>query len=160
MRQHTKRHATARLALLAVVAVLGVAGLASAGSSGRCVTAVIPSAFTLPDGSVHAAGPLRICHDRDYSPVAGLHTTWVDGKPVGTFLSYLGESEGPGGEPYVQFADLHSGVWLLQGYAVAERGHYRTYRIESFGPRRGKALDLDRMAQGIRPDDVVLVAAR
>lgn len=159
MKKTTRQHTTLRLAAI-VLALWGAAGIASAGS-GRCVTAVIPTAFALPDGSVHEAGPLRICHDRDYSPVAGLHTTWVHANAVASFISRMDLSEGAerNAAPYLQFLDLHTGVWLLQGYAVPEGGRYRTFELGPARPARGAGLDLERIAQMLDEEDVVLVAA-
>lgn len=65
----------------AVILVIGVALFASAVSAqdrGTCVTAWVPEAFALPDGSMRVAGKFTLCVDRALNPVADLHRLSTD----------------------------------------------------------------------------------
>jgi hypothetical protein len=67
--------------------VLGLALAASSASAqdrGTCVTAQVPEAFTLPDGSLHVAGKFTLCVHSALNPVAGLHRLSTDAE--GTIL--------------------------------------------------------------------------
>ena len=71
----------------AAILVIGLALFASAASAqdrGACVTAQVPEAFTLPDGSVHVAGKFTLCVHSALNPVAGLHRLSTDAE--GTIL--------------------------------------------------------------------------
>jgi hypothetical protein len=48
-----------------------------------CVTAHVPEAYVLPDGSVHDAGKLSLCLSQTLSPVAGLHRLAIEGHTLG-----------------------------------------------------------------------------
>ena len=73
---------TTTLMLLAAC-LIGTSAIA-----GECYTAAIVSTVTLPDGSQHDAGSIRLCRDQ-LSPAYGLHTTYVDGMPIGIFRSRI-----------------------------------------------------------------------
>lgn len=103
-----------------------------------CVRADIAETFVLPDGSQHPAGQLRICLDRDYSPVAGLHTIAADGHTTGMFLSRRIKPEvGSAGASQVAFVRDAGGVLVLRGYMLA-----RGDRVESYwmAPARSGAV--------------------
>jgi len=58
---------------LGILLAFGLLVCASAAwGQDACVTAAVPSAFTLPDKSVHAAGRLTVCTSRALTPVVGL----------------------------------------------------------------------------------------
>ncbi len=130
------RHSSRRVVLtwLAAAAVLAVAVPALAGGAGRgtCVTLTIQVPFELPDGSVHAAGALRICDSISYSPVSSLHATYVDGAAVG-FLSSERRSAEAGKEmaPTVYFEQDASGTLRLLGYVLPSRRGSVSYRLAS-----------------------------
>ena len=93
-----------------------------------CVRADVAEAFVLPDGSQHPAGQLRICLDRDYSPVAGLHTIAADGRTSGMFLSRRVKPEVDSPDaPQVAFVRDASGVLVLRGYTLARGGRVEAY---------------------------------
>ena len=117
---------------LAVIAML-LAGTTSAGphETGRCYSADVPETLILPDGAEHEAGWLRVCMTRKLSPVQGLHTTYIDGRPIGAFNSRLGTNE-DGSEtekPFFLFRRTFDGKLALLGYAVRQEGTMRTYRM-------------------------------
>jgi hypothetical protein len=111
------------------VAVLFVSCGALWAASTPCIRADMFRPFILPDGSYHQSGTLRLCLDREYSPVAGLHRTLVDGDPIGMFISKSVLSEGvePGQQPVVIFRRMHGGRLALLGYAVPVHGRTRIY---------------------------------
>jgi len=103
---------------LCLVAAQGAAGAAK----GVCVSAEIEESFRLPDGSVHPAGRLSLCHHSDYSPVASFHRSKVDGMTVSMHLSRRGESElGDSDSPFIMFSREADGTLLLLGYAHSGR---------------------------------------
>ena len=105
-------------ALFTAILVL-VAGSVSA-ETGRCYSADIPAAMVLPDGSVHGAGELRICYQKKFTPVSGLHRTYVDGRVIGVFMS-LSQAPEEGGNnqyPFFVFQPNALGEYVFQGYAT------------------------------------------
>ena len=111
-----------RSVFLTIVALTLVGGVAAAGELGRCYTATLPSGVVLPDGSTHAPGSLKICLSREYSPVTGLHATYVDGRPIGLFQARARGAEAPADseDPFFLFLRNANGELVLQGYAVPD----------------------------------------
>jgi hypothetical protein len=114
--------------------VLGVLLLmvpASAGELGRCISADVPDAVVLPDGSTHAAGSLQVCLTSKESPVRGRHATSIDGKAVAAFQSELGMAEADAlpGVAYFVFQRNDRTELVLLGYAANVSGKWRTYRL-------------------------------
>lgn len=103
---------------------------------GRCAVADVPSAIVLPDDTVHPAGALKVCFDRIYSPVAGLHVTYLDGRSVGMFVSRMDQSEGLGGqqEPFFVFGRNRDGQLVLEAYAWPDHERFYIYRVRGAGP--------------------------
>ena len=111
---------------------------------GTCVRAELPWPVVLPDGTRHAAGLLRICYDRSYTPVAGLHRTFVDGDFVGMFISRRVQSEGPvpNQAPFMLFRRDVDERWRLQGYALPDGTGLVSYRLtDTSKSRRGGARE-------------------
>jgi len=82
--------------LLGAVLVVGLAACASATwaqDRGSCVTSIVPEAFTLPDGSLHAAGRLTLCTVLALNPVVGLHRMWSDGDGASLVMSRRARAE-------------------------------------------------------------------
>lgn len=82
--------------LLGVVLAIGLAACASASwaqERGACVSSNVPEAFTLPDGSVHAAGRLTLCTVEALNPVLGLHRMWPDGGGASLVMSRRARAE-------------------------------------------------------------------
>ena len=101
-----------------------------------CVRADIEEPFVLPDGSRHPAGLLRICLDRDYSPVAGLHSIVASDQRTGTFLSRRVRPEGARqASPQLAFVRNPAGALVLRGYTLERGGKVDAYWLE---PPRGK----------------------
>jgi hypothetical protein len=53
----------------------------------------VPEAFTLPDGSVHAAGRLTLCAVQAFTPAVGLHRAWTDGDGASFLMSRVSRAE-------------------------------------------------------------------
>ena len=123
----TLRHWTpAGLALLAI----SIPGAIWGQSLGDCIAVEVPAPMILPDGSSHEAGSLKICHDQMFSPIASLHATYVDGKPVGFLRSRRGFAEDDTeGRPYVLFQKTHRGELRLLGYAWPHGNRMATYLL-------------------------------
>ena len=104
-----------------LVAVLGVTLLlpaAPAQERGSCVVVVSPSDVLLPDGTVAHRGTLRLCVERNLSPVTVLHTVSANGVPLGLYPARAERSEASGlPRPVVAFAPLTDGTLALSGYA-------------------------------------------
>ena len=84
MRRHGPRAPHVVLAL--IVFLVAAWTPAATAITGRCVVADVPAPVVLPDGSVHPAGPLRLCLERNLNPVAELHQISVGGGPQGLFV--------------------------------------------------------------------------
>ncbi len=112
-----------------------------------CISATLSEPFLLPDGSEHSDGILTLCLSGDYSPVASFHETYVDGMPLGLFLSHRCVSEGPAeADPFMMFHREPDGRLRLYGYALPSGHHMAAYLLEQ--PRGGKVNDSLRAAAG------------
>ena len=109
-----------RLIVLALCLVAAQGAAEAAG--GVCVSAEIEEPFRLPDGSAHPAGRLTLCHQSDFSPVASIHRSQVDGMTVSMHMSRRGESERNDSDaPVMMFGRQADGMLLLLGYAHSGR---------------------------------------
>ena len=83
-----------------------------------CVTARVPEAYTLPDGSIHEPGRLSLCLAENLSPVTGLHRVAVEGHTLGLARSHrsLAESRDVT-DPLVLFRRRDGRLELI-GYVV------------------------------------------
>ena len=129
----------ARLALMVAVGLMACASVARAQDRGACVTAKVPEAFRLPDGSEHAAGRLTLCALQAFTPVIELHSVRVDGLGASLAMSRRAVPE--------EYADTRSaflfrrsrdGALDLVGYVVPLGGKAWSYTMkrsnrESFG---------------------------
>jgi hypothetical protein len=109
---------------LVVILTAGLAACASASwaqDGGACVTARVPEAFTLPDGSEHAAGRLTLCAVQEFTPVYELHRVSVDGTGVGLAMSRRAVPEAYlNTRPTFLFRRAPDGVLDLVGYVVSD----------------------------------------
>ena len=144
------------ITILAVTLWLSM-GLMEANASDGCISARVSEQVQMPDGKAYPAGSLRICLDSKLNPVSGLHETWIDGQPVGRFVSRLGVPEDRGGleQAIIQFGRTSTGNLVLEAYAVPEGDRWTTYRLTE--PRPMKARELT--AVGSAEPAVVLSAA-
>jgi len=114
---------------LAALSVLLIAGLLNPASA-VCARATLAEPLVLPDGSSHPGGELTLCVHRDYSPVASLHETYVDGHPIGLLISRRGVSEGNSRDrPFMMFHRDRRGRLHLYGYATPVGQRWVTYLL-------------------------------
>jgi hypothetical protein len=138
-----------RIALLVIASsalvLPSLSGPAHAGSRGVCITLEVEAPILLPDGGVHPAGALTLCHTRSLSPVSSLHKTFVGGHPVAMLASRMSTSEGGSGvEPHALFSRTADGRLDLIGYVVPGAGRSVTYTLnEARKPIRRKSRQAD-----------------
>jgi hypothetical protein len=147
---------------LGVAVLLLASGMSWTHAAGRCISVDVPQPVVMPDQSVHEGGALRLCLAREYSPVASIHKTYINGLPTGMLTSRDGRSEGPAEpEPYVLFRKIPGERLELIGYAWPKGEKMETYilseRFEHVAAVQAAAAPgaAERMLEG-----VVLLAAR
>jgi len=155
-----KNNTSAKVTGAALLVLLLSSSLAWAGGSGRCATVQLPRPVILPDGSLHSATTLRICHRSRLSPVAGVHEISVDGMQQIMAQSYVGKSEGPAERhPVVVFQPTTSGAYRLVGYAWPDRSNMQTYLLQGLN-RSSAQLRADASSLLEQHEDRVYLAAR
>ena len=129
--------------------------------TGRCARAAVPWPVTLPDGSVHDAGTLKLCLQQMWTPASGLHEIRVNEHPMGVFISRLGRTEGlVDTTPMMVFERSVTDRYSLIGYAWPDGDAMRTYTLRKFGKVSETVSKRASMPLFERPDtDIVLVAA-
>ena len=155
--RHRLNNVVAGLACLAL-GMLAATGVAA--RSRECVRAAIPEPFTFPDGSQHPAGMLRICLDRTFSPMSGVHSVMAGERGRALFASNRVKAEAiaESGPPQIVFArDAALGLTLL-GYTVPTSGATQVYWFETPRPRRRDAGE-PLIAKHRTPGDLYLVSA-
>ena len=125
-------------ALLSLVLIVGLAAFAStswAQNRGDCVTSKVPEAFTLPDGTLHAAGRLTLCTVQAFTPVVGLHRVWANGDGASFAMSRLTWAEANAdNRPVLLFRRVHGWPLEFVGYVWPdERGSW-SYALQRVDP--------------------------
>ncbi len=148
----------------AVLLCLIVGAVARAETPAGCVSLDVPAPFILPDGTVHAAAPLRLCLDDELNPVTGLHRIYVRGQPAGYALSRVSTPEAPvNSGPYAVFR-ADRGRLRLAGYAVAYDGRTYLYRLREPRVAPGAVSATKRAGRAdapvTEPSSTVVLAAR
>jgi hypothetical protein len=117
-----------------VILAIGVAFCVStcwAQGHGICVTANVPEAFTLPDGTVHAAGRLVLCSFKTFSPVVGLHRVWTDGEGASLVrIRRTRSAETAESRPVLLFQRASGALLDLVGYVLPDGGKSWSYALE------------------------------
>jgi hypothetical protein len=121
----------AKLGFLAAV-LLGTPAAVPAVFAGPCLRATVDEQVTLPDGSVHAPGEIRICVKRAYSGADDLNTISVDGQSLGLFVGRRTLSEDlPKGVDAIMVFERGPGAGLqLVAFGVRDRDRFQ---VRSFG---------------------------
>ena len=118
--------------------VCAVAPCPAQAQSGYCASAWIAEPFILPDGSVHSPGNLKICTAAPMSPVSQLQRTYVDGMPIGAFVSrrQTGELNVTDKDPaiFVFQRDLESRL-RLERYAVWDGSKALAFDMTASAPK-------------------------
>ena len=119
---------------LGVVLTIGLAACATsswAQDRGACVTSNVPEAFTLPDGSVHAAGRLTLCTVLALNPVVGLHRVWPDGDGASLVMSRRALAEATAdSQPVLLFRCLPGEPLDLVGYVLSDGRRSWSYALQ------------------------------
>jgi hypothetical protein len=98
---------------------------------GICVTAKVPEAFTLPDGTVHAAGRLVLCSFKTLNPVVGLHRVWTDGEGASLVrIRRARAAENAESRPVLLFQRASGTLLDLVGYVLPDGGKSWSYALE------------------------------
>jgi hypothetical protein len=119
MKRQRIHHRSVPLAAMLTIGLAASAPASSAQDRGVCVTAEVPEAFRLPDGSVHAAGRLGICTHRALNPVTALHRVWVDDDGASLAMSRRAVAEEyTDSRPVFLFRRASDGTLDLIGYVV------------------------------------------
>ena len=129
------RRLISSLLTLATLLLLGATAPALAGPNSHCYTGDVPSDIVLPDGSQHAAGKLKICLSRSYSPVTSLLETYVGGMPVGLYPGTVETARATEAfeAPFFLFYRNADGALELQGYAIPDGDSVHTYNMSPDG---------------------------
>ncbi|GEM_PF-5121331 len=135
---------------------LGISLLALVPGSGflaaDCFSVQVDSPVRMPDGSVYDAHSITLCDSRALTPVSHVHTTMVDGEPVGMLMSVRRTTEGrSGGRPAMVFLRRSDGILDLLGYAVPGSGEQDVTYTLSRSYRPGKRLARSRRSSPSSP---------
>ncbi len=128
MRTARERKTPVHRALVVMMGLPICASAAWAQETGVCVTANVPEAFRLPDGSEHAAGRLTLCPLEALNPATELHSVSVDG--AGTRLAMSGRTSAEdysGPNSTILFQRAPGGGLDLVGYVVPFGNKSRSY---------------------------------
>jgi hypothetical protein len=115
--------------LAAVLVCLAVGGAAWAVVPAHCIAIDVPAPFVLPDGTVYPAGELRLCLNRNFNPVTGLHRVYIEHMPVGFLMSRVTNAETPKEAAPSALFYAEGGRLRLVGYTVASNGKVFSYRL-------------------------------
>ena len=100
-----------------------------------CITSNVTQAFTLPDGSSHAAGRLTICTLKAFTPVVGLHRLWADGDGARFVMSQLAPAEATAGsDPILLFRSAPGKPLDLVGYVTSSGRRSWSYTLRHPAP--------------------------
>jgi hypothetical protein len=115
--------------ILLAALVAGVPA-SNAGAREACVTAQVPEAFTLPDGTSHPAGRITLCAVMAMSPATGVHRLWLDGEGASLVLSHRTIAETPpDSSPSLLFKRDARGVLDFVGFVVPDGRRAWTYAL-------------------------------
>jgi hypothetical protein len=111
-----------RTLAMAIAALAGASlfstGAAVAGSGSGCIRVDVGEPVRLPDGNVYPAGVLTLCDTAALSPVATLHKTYVNGRPIGILVSRKRTNEKKSDDPPVVVFQRGGGALDLVGYTL------------------------------------------
>ena len=118
--------------LLGVLFILAFAFPPTLASGDGCTSADVNEPFVLPDGSVHPAGKVTLCHSHEHSPVKSMHRVLVDRQPVGMFFSerQIIVDESKPSPYYLIFERSSVGPLRLVGYGRPSGAETATYLLD------------------------------
>ena len=124
----------------------------------RCINVEVDRTLRLPDGSVHPAGVLRLCDTVHLSPVARVHRTYLNGRPLTMLLSRMARSEaGEDTPPTVFFRSTPEDQLELYGYVLPVAGGSLSFRLD--GEETFVREDPQLALSPLRPAPTVALAA-
>ena len=137
----------------AVLLSVLVADYASAQSP--CLTVNLAQPVVFPDGSEHAAGQLRLCDWKAFTPVAQIYRSYMDGRHVQLLMGRRSTTERSVMEPdEVFFRPDSRGRLELIGYARTFHGRSMTVSFQ----RQNSSRKVDhRLARATPKDDDLLI---
>ena len=112
-------------------ASLFTTGSAVAGSSSGCIHVDVSLPVHLPDGNTYPAGVLTLCNTAALSPVATLHKTYVNGRPVGILVSRRRANEAPSDDPPSVLFQSDGSTLDLVGYTLPSARRGVTYALNA-----------------------------
>lgn len=119
MREHRSHDNRTPLGVMLFIGLTACATAAWAQDRGTCIAAEVPEAFTLPDGSAHAAGRLTLCTHQALNPVVGLHLVRLaDGETSFVMSQRSKPREFTDSRPVLLFRRAPDGALDLVGYVV------------------------------------------
>ena len=109
-----------------------------------CLSVDVPRPVVFPDGTEQSPGRLSLCDWKSYTPVARLHQSYVDGRPIQMLMGSRSINERhPESADEVFFrADMHGRLELL-GYARTFEG--RSISVSFL--RREDSTNVNRLAR-------------
>lgn len=146
MRRHRAR--SPHVALVPVVIALAMAVPSTALARGGCVVADVPAPVVLPDGSVHPAGPLRLCLERNLNPVAEMHRISIAGGPQGMFVGQRRRAELDVRHASMVFYRADNDDWVLVGLLEPARSR-REHPTRVLLVERSRLAELAAAGRGV-----------
>lgn len=128
---------TIPLRLTLVIGLATCASAAVAQERGTCITAKVPEAYTLLDGTMHPAGRITICSQLMLNPVTGLHRIWAEGEGAAFAMSRRFQPrEFSDGRATLLFRRDPGGTLDLVGYVVPFNHRAWSYILRHTGGHR------------------------
>jgi len=145
-----------RWALIAAVLLFAIVA-AQAFAQGPCLSVNLGRPVVFPDGSEHVAGQLTLCDWKAYTPVAQIHRSYMDGRPIQMLMGRRSITERDPMEPdEVFFRSNGDGRLELVGYSRTIRGRSMTVSFQSQDSPRKVDHRLARATKK-RSDDLLIV---
>jgi hypothetical protein len=131
----------------------------SAAAETPCLSVNLARPVVFPDGTERAAGQLTLCDWKTYTPVAQIHRSYVDGRPVQMLLGTRTTNERSASEPAEMFFRSDGyGRLELMGYTRTLRG--RSVTVSFRGQDSPRKVDHALARANERRDDLLIVMAR
>jgi len=143
-----------RWALIAGVILTAIV-LGQAFAQAPCLTVDLGRPVVFPDGSEHVAGQLTLCDWKAFTPVAQIHRSYMDGRPIQMLMGKRTTTERSLMEPdEVFFRSDSSGRLELVGYARTYQGRSMTV---SFQQQDSPPKVDHRLARATKKNDDLLI---
>lgn len=143
-----------RWALIAGVLLSAIVA-AQALAQAPCLSVNLAQPVVFPDGTEHVAGQLTLCDWKAYTPVAQIHRSYMDGRPVQLLMGRRTTTERSVMEPdEVFFRPDSAGRLELIGYSRTFHGRNMTVNFK----HRDSPRKVDpRLARATKQNDDLLI---